>query len=129
MLAEKRKLFKEKIKNNPYSLSGVVYPQVDNGYGTMIENRAGVPTAKTYTNQVRIYRVKKAVKQIINNNAVYFYEEIHEMQSDSDTVVDTRLEFTYNAIKFRVKLCEPIIKFGGIIGYQYEIDDITEQEI
>jgi hypothetical protein len=127
MLNQKRELFKNKILNNSFDLTGDLYPLVDNGYGQYIENRSGVAIEKTYTNPVRIYRIKKAVKKLNDTETPYIFEEVYNMQSDHETAVDVRLEFFYNGLKFKIKSRESLVKFGGVIGYQYELDEITEQ--
>ena len=120
---------KNKIQINPFSLSGSIYPQKDNGYGQQIDDLSASAVATSYTNDIRIFRKKKNVKVTNEINTPYTYEEIYYMISDYETIVDTRLIFTYNSIKLVVKTREPIIKYGAIIGYQYELDEITEVEI
>jgi hypothetical protein len=124
-----QKAVKKNIQNNPFSLSGDLYNVIDNGYGQNIEDRSSPAVEKSYANDVRIFRIRKNVKQIANSETPYIYEEVYHMQSDHETPVDVRLEFSYNEFKFKVKNRWPIIKYGGLVGYQYELDEITEQEI
>ena len=124
-----RKRIKDDIQNNPFSLVGNLYLLKDNGYGSNVEDTNKPSVEKSYTNDVRIFRKKRGVKTTNANKTPYTYEEIYYMLSDYETVVDTKLIFIYNDIRFRVKTREPIIKYGSIIGYQYELDETTEVQI
>lgn len=115
-----------KININPFQLSGVLYPLVDNEHGSVREDRAAIPESKIYTNPVRIAKTKGSVKNTNDNTTPPVYEETYFMVSDHNTLVDVRLEFNYNDMKFKVMKREPLAKLG-IIGYQYELDDITEE--
>lgn len=115
-----------KIGINPFQLSGALYPLIDNGHGSVREDRAAIPEPKIYTNPVRISKTKGPVKKTNDNTTPPVYEETYFMVSDHLTLVDVRLEFTYNDMKFKVMKREPLAKYG-FIGYQYELDDITEE--
>ena len=55
--------YKKRIQNNPFSLSGDLYPLVDNGHGGYNEDTDATPEVKSYTNDVRISHLKKGIKQ------------------------------------------------------------------
>lgn len=123
-----QKLTKQNINRNPFKLSGILYSLIDNGYGEMIEDRAA-PVVKNYVNPVRIFRKKKLIKSTMDNSTPYVYEDVYYLLSDYETEVDVRLEFEYNFIKFKIKTKEKLIKYEKIIGFQYELDEITEANI
>lgn len=117
----------EKIQNNPFFLSGDLYPLIDNGYGGLIEDYSDTPAPISYTNPVRISTVKKQIKQNKTDSSPYVTVEKHIMISDKNTIVDLRLEFFYNGLKLKVMTREKLIKFGEIFGYQYELNNITQE--
>lgn len=126
MVDQLRKGKQQGININPFILSGVLYPLVDNGYGSSREDRSAIPDPKSYTNPVRIAKKKKSVKKTNDNNTPPVYEEVYYMESDYETIVDERLEFAYQGMKFKVMKREALAR-TDIIGYQYELDDITEE--
>lgn len=122
-----KKTFKDRIKINPFTLTGNLYPLVDNGDGDMIEDRNATPESKSYTKHVRISTRKKWVMEKkhdqtpVNTQIFDWY-----MISDNETIVDERLEFTYHNMNFKVTKRKENRKYGEVIGYEYELKDITE---
>jgi len=118
---------KDKIKNNPYSLSGNLYPVIDNGYGEFLEDMGGVPVPKSYTNPVRIsHRKRWGISRDSSGTPVSI--EIYEyfMISDNQTVVDVGLRFSFSGANLKVTQRKPLIKYNTIIGYEYELKNLTE---
>lgn len=118
---------KDKIKLNSFSLSGNLYPLKDNGYGEMVENLAGVPTPKSYTNKVRIsHRERWGIQKDSSGSPISI--KIHEyfMISDNETIVDIGLRFTFNGVDLKVTQRKTLIKYNTIIGYEYELKNLTE---
>lgn len=122
-----RKTIKHDININPFQLTGYLYPEIDNGYGSMIRDPAGVPVLTNYANPVRISTEKRYIKKTNDNQTPETYEKrIYFMLSDYETQVDTKLEFEYNGINLRVKKVRDLIKFGDIIGYEYELEEVGD---
>ena len=119
--------FKKKIQFNPFYLIGVLYPLIDNGNDSFIEDRAVTPENKVYNYPVRISTKKKNIKKTKDNSTPYTNEEVFFMVSDNRTVVDERLQFNYNENSFKITKRIPIRKYNDIIGYEYELKDITEE--
>ena len=120
-----RKLNQEKILANPFTLSGNLYPVIGNGYGSFIRQPGALPVIKTYTNPVRISTEKSAIKRTLDNGTPYITEQrVYYMISDYLTLVDIGLEFVYNDINLRVKKIRELIKYGQLIGYEYELEEI-----
>ena len=118
---------KEKIKLNPFSLSGNLYPLIDNGFGEMIEDTTGVLISVSYTNPVRIsHRKKWGLKRDSSGTPVSI--EIYEffMISDNETIVDEDLIFTFQGVVLKVTQRKSLIKYNTIIGYEYELKNLTE---
>ena len=123
------KAFKNRIQINPFILSGNLYPLVDNGDGEMIEDTAATPTLKRYTNPVRIStRDKWMLDRRLHTTPVTSQLLDWYMVSDNETVVDERLEFTYANMDFKVTQRKEQRKHGELIGYEYELKDLTEGE-
>lgn len=119
--------YKKRIQNNPFTLSGVLYPLVDNGYGEMIEDKQGISVNKSYTNHVRISTKKRwTLDQKDNKTPVTTDITVWYMISDNETAVDIRLYFTYANFNFKITQRKKIIKHGVLIGYEYELKDVTE---
>lgn len=117
---------KNKIRINPFKLSGNLYPLVYNQQGSYIEDRNSEPEKITYNNDVRIgFQIKK-IKKIENGNVLFYEQKVYFMLSDNETVVAKGLEFEYRNIKLKVIQRKELIKFNTIIGYEYELKDITE---
>lgn len=125
MITQLRKGKQQGININPFILTGDLYPLINNGHDSFIEDRTAVPEIKTYTSPVRVAKKKKAVKKTNDKNTPSLYEEVYYMESDYETIVDERLEFSYQGMKFKVVKREPLAR-TDIIGYQYELDDITQ---
>lgn len=122
-----RKYHKERIDINPFVLSGNLYSLIDNGCGGMIENKSAVPDIKTYTNPVRISHEKRTIQTRDNTGTPVTTEKrVYYMISDYETPVDIRLEFIYNDFNFKVLQRKKIIKYGSLIGYEYELQNLTE---
>jgi hypothetical protein len=120
---------KEKIQINPFSLSGILYPEIDNGYGEMVDDRSVIPTSIEYDNDVRISFLKQNIqKRNSAGTSVSVEKYVYFMISDNETIVDERLEFTYNNIDLRVTQRKEIRKFETLIGYEYELKDLTEKD-
>ena len=119
--------FKKKIQFNPFYLIGVLYPLIDNGNDSFIEDRTVTPENKVYNYPVRISTKEKNIKKTKDNSTPYTNEEVFFMVSDNRTVVDERLEFNYNENSFKITKRIPIRKYNDIIGYEYELKDITEE--
>jgi hypothetical protein len=108
-------------------LSGKLYPLIDNGHGNLIENRNGVPTPKSYVNPVRISTLKKTIQKKDDSGTPVSIEKYYYfMISDYETIVDLRLEFVYFSKTLKVTQRRELKKFSGVIGYEYELKDITE---
>ena len=121
------KAFKDRIKINPYTLNGNLYPLVDNGDGEMIEDKDATPEEKSYTNPVRIStRDKWMLERQLHTTPVTGQLLDWFMVSDNETVVDKRLEFTYSNMDFKVTQRKEQKKHGELIGYEYELKDLTE---
>jgi len=121
-----RKYHKERILINPFSLSGNLYPLIDNGYGENIEDKNGIPVVKNYTKPVRISYEKKWIKKIQEDSSPIIYEKrVYYMVSDYETIVDVRLEFTYNGIDLKVTQRKELRKYNTLIGYEYELKELT----
>ena len=119
---------KEKILINPFTLSGNLYPLSDNGYGRMIENKDGIPVSKSYTNPVRISFEKKWIqKRDSSGTPVAIAQRVYYMISDNTTPVDIRLEFVYNNITLKVTQRKELRKYNTLIGYEYELKNLTEE--
>lgn len=122
-----RKYHKDKILINPFYLSGDLYPLINNGYNEMIENKQGTPVEKTYTNPVRISTLKKHIEKRDNTGTPVVIEKyVYFMISDYQTIVDVRLEFEYEGNTMKVTQRKPLIKYGAIHGYEYELKNLTE---
>ena len=115
------------IALNSFQLQGDLYPLVDNGHGSFREDRSASPELKIYTNPVRVVKGKAKPKNTNDSNTPIVYEDIYLLLSDYDTIVDVRLEFEYEDMKFKVMKIEPLTKHGVIIEYQYELKDITRE--
>ena len=118
---------KDKIKLNPYSLSGNLYPLVDSGHGEFIEDLTAVPVPKTYTNKVRIsHRERWGLQRDHTGTPVNI--KIHEffMISDNVTIVDIGLRFSYQGFNLKVTQRKPLLKYDSIICYEYELKNLTE---
>lgn len=122
-------IFRNKINLNPFYLTGLLYPLIDNGYSALVENRSGIPETKIYTLPVRISTKKKAIKKTNSDNTPVVYEDVYMMVSDINTIVDERLEFIYKEVTLKVIKRVPQRKYGILIGYEYELKDITEGNI
>lgn len=117
---------KEKIGINPFSLSGVLYPLESNGHGGFRENKNTTPAAMEYTNSVRIgFQIKK-IRKVEKDEALYFEKRVYFMLSDNLTPVDIRLEFDYNGVTLKVMQRKELRKYNTVIGYEYELDELTE---
>jgi len=118
---------KEKIKLNPFSLSGNLYPFIDNGYGEMIEDTTGVLISVSYVNPVRISH-RKRWGLFRDSSGTPVNIEIYEyfMISDNKTIVDEDLIFVFQGVKLKVTQRKPLIKYNTIIGYEYELKNLTE---
>jgi len=117
----------KKIEINPFVLTGVLYPLKSNNNDSFIEDREAAPDPKVYTNPVRIAKTKRPVKKTDDSSTPPVFEETYFLISDNETLVDIRLEFDYEGMKFKVMKREPLKKHGIIIVYQYELNDITEE--
>ncbi len=115
------------IEINPHILTGELYPLIDNNFESQREDREATPELKVYVNPVRIVKKKAQVKKTNDNTTPIVYEEVWFMISDNETIVDVRLEFDYEGMKFKVKKRESEKRYGIITGYQYKLDDITEE--
>lgn len=118
---------KKRIQNNPFNLSGNLYPLKSDGYEGFIEDKNGVPVLKTYTNPVRISTrkpwtmEKKDGETPVNTDIFVWY-----MVSDNKTIIDVRLYFTYNEFNFKVTNRKVLRKHGFLFGHEYELEDVTE---
>jgi len=121
-----RTLNKEKIALNPFSLSGDLYPLVDNGHGRYNENKNAIPEVKTYTNNVRISFTTKSIRKIENGSPIYIQQRVYFMISDYETLVDNRLEFDYYGVMLKVIQRRDLRKDSSLIGYEYELKELTE---
>ena len=119
--------FKKKIQLNPFYLTGILYPLIDNENDSFIEDRTATPGNKIYTNPVRISTKNKNIKKTEADSTPYTFEEVFFMVSDNETVVDERLEFNYKENSFKITKRIPVRKYNDIIGYKYELKDITEK--
>ena len=119
--------FKKKIQINPFYLTGILYPLIDNENDSFIEDRAITPENKIYTNPVRISTKNKNIKKTEADSTPYTFEKVFFMVSDNETVVDERLEFNYKENSFKITKRIPVRKYNDIIGYEYELKDITEK--
>jgi hypothetical protein len=121
------KCHKEKIKINPFILSGDLYPLKDNGYGEFVEDRNLPPIVKTYANKVRVSFLKRQIQKLdANKTPVTIEQRYYYMISDNETKIDLRLEFNYNGVVLKVKQRKELRKFNSLIGYEYELNNITE---
>lgn len=121
-----RKYHKDKININPFSLSGNLYPLINNGHDEMIEDKQGIPVPKSYANPVRIATLKKNItKKDSTGTPVTIEKYVWFMISDWQTIVDVRLEFEYEGKTLKVTQRKEIKKFGAIHGYEYELKDLT----
>ena len=118
--------YKKRIQINSFSLSGNLYPLVDNGHGGFNEDEDATPEEKSYTNAVRISHLKKGIKKVESGKPFFIEQRVYYMISDYETIVDKRLEFVYNGINLKVMQRKEIIKYGFIIGYEYELKELTE---
>jgi hypothetical protein len=121
-----RTLNKQKIALNPFSLSGDLYPLIDNGHGRYNENKNAVPEVKTYTNNVRISFTTKSIRKIENGSPIYIQQRVYFMISDYETIVDNRLEFDYYGVMLKVIQRRDLRKDSSLIGYEYELKELTE---
>lgn len=112
---------------NSFLLSGELRLLIDNGYGQMIEDKTNSPIIKTYENPVRISFEKKWIqKQDVSGTPVTIEKRVYYMISDYETIVDVGLEFIYHGIRLKVMQRKLLIKFGALIGYEYELKNLTE---
>jgi len=116
---------KQKIALNPFSLSGDLYPLVDNGHGRYNENKDAVPELKIYTNNVRISFTTKPIRKIENGSPIYIQQRVYFMISDYETLVDNRLEFVYNGTRLKVIQRRELRKYNSLIGYEYELKELS----
>lgn len=124
-----RRAWKEKININPFLLSGILYPVIDNGYGEMIENRENGEEAY-FDSPVRVgYTKKWIMKRDEGSTPIYVERRVYHMISDHETEVDIGLEFEYkDEVKLKVLNRKVIRKYETIIGYEYEMKDITRNQ-
>lgn len=122
-----RKAHKKRILINPFYLSGILPDVVDNGYGEMIEAEGASPAEVIFDNPVRIgYTKKWIMKRNEGNTPIYVEKRVYHMISDHETEIDVGLEFEYrDGVNLKVKNRKVLRKFNNIIGYEYEIQDIT----
>jgi hypothetical protein len=121
---------KDRIQLNPFILSGVLYPLIDLGNDETGEDRSATSDPKNYTNPVRIstrkrWMLNKNEKDTPVNTQLFDWYMI----SDNETLIDEQLEFTYQDMDFKVTNIREINKYGELIGYEYELTDITEGEV
>lgn len=120
-----RKTIRDDILINPFQLSGNLYPEIINNYGSLIRDPSGIPVVKTYDHPVRISTRKSPIKETLDKQTPEVYEtKIYIMLSDYETIVDIKLEFEYNGLNFRVKKSRDLIKLGEIFGYEYELEEV-----
>lgn len=117
---------KEKIAINPFSLSGNLYPLESNGHGGTRENKNGTPSIISYDSDVRISFQIKKIHKIVKSEVLYFEKRVYFMLSDSLTAVSVRLEFDYNGVTLKVMQRKELRKYNTLIGYEYELEEITE---
>jgi hypothetical protein len=121
-----RNAWKEKINQNPFSLSVTVYPVKDNGYGNDVEDKDSSPDTVKYTNSVRVgFRKKHIRKMDESGTPIYLERRVYFMVSDHETEIDIGLEFTYQGVSLKVMQRREIRKHSSLIGYEYELKEQT----
>jgi len=124
-----RKIIKQQILKNPFTLFGYLYPTKDNGRGIQVKDFAAVPVLKTYVNPVRIGYDKKKIAVTNTSSTPYSEETVNFLLCDHETTIDIGLEFEYSDSKFKVMKEKQLIKYGDVIGYEYELMQMEEKTI
>jgi hypothetical protein len=114
-----------KIRLNPFYLTGKLYPLKGNDYNNPIEDRTATPQEIRYLNPVRISTIKKPIKKTKDTTTPVTYEDVFIMVSDNETIVAERLEFNYQNNTLKIIKRVPIRKYQETFEYEYELKDIT----
>lgn len=120
-LREKRKAFESKIRENPTDITLSRKAMADDGFGGQVEDPFGAVTQIVLT--VRIFR-KRGIAVDLKGSPNGFSTSLERaLQTKHDAIVYEGETFSALGKSFVVGPVDPIVAFGGIVGYQADLKE------
>jgi hypothetical protein len=121
--------FKMKIAQNPFILSGDLYPLIADGIGGFKRDLSGIPAPVSYTNPVRITKGFVNPGDTLGSEEPKVNAESWIIEADIETTLDQGLEFDYQDYRFKILFpVFPYIKFAGVYGYGANLQKIDQED-
>lgn len=120
-LREKRKAFDAKIKENPTTITLKRKAMTNDGFGGQVENPFGAETEAVLT--VRIFRKRGVVSDLSGFDGGVTTTFERAIQSSHNAVFYEGETFSALGKTFVIGPVDPIVAFGGIVGYQADLKE------
>ena len=119
LLKQGRDMVRRSINESPTEITISVYPTKDNGFGDQVPDTSQPPDPVTH--KVRIAHERGIVPKLEEYSAGLDSNRNLFLLADHNFTGGNGQLFTFTGREWRIETLNPIIKFGGVVGYTAQL--------
>lgn len=118
-LTQCRDAIRRHISRSPSRISITRYPMINNSFGVLIPDLAGLATIHVY--KVRISHEQKSVQGLRSMSSGLDSNNSLFLLADHNATINEDESFLWQGKAYQIKNVDIAIKFGGVISYRAQL--------